>query len=148
MKLILTLTFSLLSYIGYAQTATPNIKDAFKADDYEILAKELKAEKLTVNDCLDVEGSSYSFFALAIRMDKTKIFDSLIANKADLEKTCADKTPLMYASKYGKLEMAIALIKAGANLKATNKEGKTALDYAKRYKMSDLEAYLLTLSTK
>ena len=145
MKLIITLALTLMSYLGFAQTVTANFKDAFKADDYEMLLKEIKAEKLTINDCFDIEGSSYSLFALAIRMDRTNIFNALIANKAELDKVCSDKTPLMYTAKYGKLEMAKALVKAGASLKAVNKDNETALDYAKKYKMLDLETYFISL---
>ena len=148
MKLIFTLALTLMSYFGYAQKINDNIKDAFKADDSEMLLTALKDEKLSINDCFDIEGSSYSLFALAIKMERKNIFNTLISNKAELNKVCADKTPLMYAAKYGKLEMAKTLVKAGANLKAVNKDNETALDYAKKYKMADLEAYFLTLSTK
>lgn len=80
-------------------------------------------------------------------MERTKIFNALIENKVDLNKVCSDKNPLMYAAKYGQLEMAKALVKAGADLKLVNKEGKTALDYAVKYEKKDLETYFLSLKT-
>lgn len=147
MKFIITLALILVIYSGFAQKLTANIKEAFKADNVEALLSEIKTEKLSLNDCFDIEGSSYSLFALSIRMEKSKIFNALIANKADLNKVCSDKNPLMYAAKYGQLEMAKALVKAGADLKLANKEGKTALDYAIKYEKKDLEAYFLSLKT-
>lgn len=147
MKFIITLALILVGYSSFAQKLTANIKEAFKADNVEALLSEIKTEKLSLNDCFDIEGSSYSLFALSIRMEKTKIFNALIANKADLNKVCSDKNPLMYVAKYGQLEMAKALVKAGADLKLANKEGKTALDYAIKYEKKNLEAYFLSLKT-
>ena len=147
MKFIFTLSLLFISYFGFAQKLTPTLKEAFKYDDVETLLTELKEQKATLNDCFDIEGTSYSLFALSIRMEKPKIFNALITNKADLNKVCSDKNPLMYAAKYGQLEMAKALVKAGADIKLLNKERETALDYAIKYKNKELETYFLSLKT-
>ena len=67
--------------------------------------------------------------------------NALIAEKVDLEKSCTGKTPLMYAAKYGNLDAAKTLIKAGAKLGTTNEKGRNALDYAVKYEQAELVAY-------
>jgi ankyrin repeat protein len=147
MKIIITVALIFFGSFGFAQTVTPKLKEAFKQDYAAALFADLKEQKALVNDCFEVEGSSYSLLALSIRMERTKIFNALIENKVDLNKVCSDKNPLMYAAKYGQLEMAKALVKAGADLKLVNKEGKTALDYAVKYEKKELETYFLSLKT-
>ena len=51
----------------------------------------------------------------------------------------------MYAVKYGNLGMTKALIQAGANLKAENSNGKTALYYAEKYQQKEIATYLESL---
>lgn len=145
---LMTIFFLLFSYFGYAQTFTAEMKAAFKADDPTQLFAEIKSKKATLNDCFDLDGSSYSLFAVSIRMDRPKVLEALIKEKADLNKSCNDKTPLMYAAKYGKLAAAQALVKAGADLKIANQDKETALDYAIKYKNKELETYLSSLKTK
>lgn len=145
---IFTIALVLMSYFSFAQTFSEELKSALKTDNAVDLLAEIKAKKLSLNDCFNMEGTSYSLFAISIRMDKTKIFETLLANKADLNKVCNDKTPLMYAAKYGKLEAAKALVKAGADLKVVNQDKETALDYAIKYKNKELETYLASLKTK
>lgn len=147
MKFTITIALFFVGSISFAQTVTPTLKEAFKQDNAVALFADLKEQKVLVNDCFEVEGSSYSLLALSIRMERTKIFNALIENKVDLNKVCSDKNPLMYAAKYGQLEMAKALVKAGADLNLVNKEGKTALDYAVKYEKKDLETYFLSLKT-
>ena len=145
---IFTIALVLMSYFSFAQTFSEELKGALKTDDPTALLSEIKAKKLSLNDCFDIEGTSYSLFAISIRMDKPKILETLISNKADLNKVCNDKTPLMYAAKYGRLEAAKALVKAGADLKIANQDKETALDYAIKYKNKELETYLASLKTK
>lgn len=147
MKILITIALVFASYFSFGQKLSNNLKAAIKADDIEAVLTEIKNEKLTLNDCFLIEDDTYSLLAICIRMEKTKLFNALIANKTDLNKICKDKSPLMYASKYGQLEMAKALVKAGADLKLANKDGKTALDYAIKYEKKDIEAYFLSLKT-
>lgn len=147
-NIIFTVVLVLMSYFSFAQTFSGELKSALKTDDPTALLSEIKAKKLSLNDCFDIEGSLYSLLAISIRMDKPKILEALISNKADLNKVCNDKTPLMYAAKYGKLEAAKALVKAGADFKIINKDKETALDYAVKYKNKELEIYLSALKTK
>ena len=54
----------------------------------------------------------------------------------------------MYAVKYGHLEMAKYLLEKGADINKVSVEGKTALDYALKYRHPKIEAYLRTLLKK
>ena len=83
-----------------------------------------------------------------IRSAKEKSENSLksliyfVKSGADIEHICANKTPLMYAAKLGKLEMLKYLIEQGANINAVSTKGKTALSYSIEYKRPEIEAYL------
>lgn len=111
--------------------AQQNLQEIFENDDTILLTSFL--EKADVDECLPL-GSSYSLLALSIKFDAKKIFNDLInTHKADVNLICSDKSPLMYAAKYGHLDMAEILLKAGANHKAESNKGKTAYDYAIKY---------------
>jgi len=85
--------------------------------------------------------------ALSIKASANKIFDALIKQKAELNKICDDKSALMSAAKYGMLDMAKALVNAGADPTLQNREHKTALDYAKKYDKKELTDFLSSLTT-
>jgi len=57
----------------------------------------------------------------------------LSKDKVDLTTICEDKTILQYAIKYGDNVLVQKLIKAGADPHQQSYNGKTALDYAKKY---------------
>ena len=59
-----------------------------------------------------------------------------------LNKICEDKSPLMYATKYGNIKYVKKLIENGAEINLKNEEGKTALDYAKKYEQTEIVHYL------
>ena len=132
--------------LANAQEINDPIKRAIEADDSTALVTAVTAANYKLDDCFAVEGTSYSLLAISIKMDKTSIFNYLVANKAAINKICKDKSPLMFATKYGKIAMAKALIKAGADAKQVSDENKTALDYAVRYKQPDIEQYLKSLN--
>lgn len=102
---------------------------AFKYDDVEKF-KTAFAEKH--NQCFLVNKKTYSPIVIAIKTDRIKVFQYLIDSKSDIEKSCEDKTPLMYAAQYGKLDMVKELLKAGAKKDVSNPKGNKALDYAVR----------------
>ena len=133
----------MVSALAFSQI-TDQMKQAFKTDDPELLINELKNQKLSINDCFELEEKTYSLFAIAIKMDKQKIFSKLINQKADLNKICEDKSPLMFAAKYGKSAMVKQLIEAGANADLRNSKSANAFYYAQKYKQKEIEDYLIS----
>lgn len=87
---------------------------------------------------IDAYHNGYTLLCGAIKTDQIAIITYLINQGADLKKMSNKKTPLMYAAKYGRLEIAKLLIQKGANKNSLSPRGKTALDYAKKYKQTDL----------
>lgn len=141
-KTVMTVILLLMSSLSFAQQLNNNIKKAFKTDNADALLAEVKTQKVTINDCFDIEEAGYSLLSLSIKMNKLNIFNALLIAKADLNKVCSDKTPLMYAAKYGELTFAKALLKAGADISVKNSEGKTAFDYAVKYQKLELQTLL------
>lgn len=147
MKTIITILLMCVCSFAFAQQLNDKLKDAFKTDNAEAVLAEVKAQKASVNDCFSIEETTYSLLAISIKMQRPQILNALIAAKADLDKVCNGKSPLMYAAKYGQLDFAKALVKAGANVAVANKDGETALDYAVKYKNKEVQAFLATLKT-
>jgi ankyrin repeat protein len=129
--------------LSYAQTLTSDFITVLKHDRVERL--KILLDKADMEGCFETDNTSYGLLALSIKADAKTCFNYLLSQKANVEKTCSSKTPLMYAVKYGNLNMAKALIKAGANPNAKNAEGRTALTYAKKYKQEELTAFLKSL---
>lgn len=123
-----------------AQTLSDDFKMVLQIDSTERF--KILLDKADKNACYETGNSSYTLLAITIKLGATNCFNHLLAQQADIEKICAGKTPLMYAVKYGKLDMAKALVTAGANPNAENSKGKTALDYAKKYDQKALQSYL------
>ena len=141
MKFLLVVLSSFLCSLAlYGQSWSDDIKEAFRTDDAELFAKQLTALDIDVDSCLDFRSSSTNLLTLALRSDAMNIVQHIISVGADLDASCDDKTPLMYAAKYGKLEAAKALIENGVDARLENKK-QNALDYAVKYKQSALEEY-------
>ncbi|WP_178986170.1 ankyrin repeat domain-containing protein [Winogradskyella helgolandensis] len=129
--------------LSLAQSIPNDIKNALKSDDATAFSKLVTVENIKV--CYEAGNSNYSLLALSIKLKAEKCFETLLSKKADLEQACSSKTPLMYAVKYGHLEMVKALVKAGADYKAENNSGRTATDYAKKYEQKEIYDYLKEL---
>lgn len=142
MKKIFLITSFLVSSLAFSQKITDKMKSAFETDSPVALVEELKSQKLNINDCFELKEKPYSLFAIAIKMDKQKVFSELINQKADLNKICEDKSPLMYAVKYGKISMVKQLVEAGADINVRNSEGANAFYYAQKYQQKEIEEYL------
>ena len=144
MNKLFLLIFSFTTIFTFSQTSviTEKIAQAIEADNPVVLFDELKTQKFEINDCFELKEKPYSLFAIAIKMNKQKIFSELINQKANLNKICEDKTPLMYAVKYGNITMVKHLVEAGAEVNAKNNEGKNAFDYAQKYGQKEIEEYL------
>ena len=146
--LFIVLSLVIFSVTVQAQTFSNEMKKAFKSDDPEMLLAELKTQNQSIESCFLLEDKPYSLLTISIKSSSNKIFETLIKQKIDLNKICDDKSALMSAAKYGMLDMAKALVKAGANPALQNNEHKTALDYAKKYDKIELVDFLSSLTTK
>lgn len=143
MKKILFIAFLSFSTFISAQELTSELKSAMKNNDGVALKKELTSSNK--DKCFSMSNSDYTLLALAIKTKAKSCLDTLLGEGVSLEKSCTEKTPLMYAAKYGNLDAAKALIKAGANLGARNEKGRTALDYALQYEKEELATYFRSL---
>lgn len=119
-----------------AQELNSDQKQILKFDNVARFSDLVNGE--SINSCFKTENNAYTLLALAIKMKSTRIFQKLIDNKADLEKICDGKTPLMFAAKYGDLAMAKKLLENGAKKETVTDKGFTALDYAKKYNQPEL----------
>ena len=145
MKRFILSIFFLVSSIGFSQSINEKLKQSIETDNTVELQKELKNQNYTLNECFQLKEKPYSLFAIAIKLEREKIFNYLIKQKADVNKICEDKSPLMYAVKYGNLKFVKKLVEAGANINLVNEEGRTAIDYAKKYDQKEILEYLLSL---
>lgn len=140
------LTISLLvSSMVFSQAINEKLKQSIETDNTEELQKELKTQNYTLNECFQLKEKPYSLFAIAIKLEREKIFNYLIGKKADINKICEDKSPLMYAVKYGNLKFVKKLVEVGADINLVNEEGRTAIDYAKKYEQKEILEYLLSI---
>ncbi|WP_438968627.1 ankyrin repeat domain-containing protein [Nonlabens sp.] len=138
MKNLFTVTTLLLTLLSYGQQ---ELATAMKNDDVVLLNQNITDSNK--NDCIEINGTDYTLLAIAIKLDSKKIFEELItSHKVDLDNICEDKTPLMYAVKYGKEEMVIKLLEAGVNTDKTSKKGKTVLYYAEKYDQKSIAKIL------
>lgn len=134
-KFFLLAGIILLNFV-YGQELTNEHKQMLKYDNtayYKTLVN-----KENINACYPIENTAYSLLGLAIKMNSKEVFQKLIDEKADLEKTCDGKTPLMFTAKYGNIEMAKVLLKNGARKDTKTDKGYTALDYAKKYEKPEM----------
>ena len=103
----------------------------------------------TINTCFKVENSyAICYTSLSIENNSFTSLQYLVEKGADIELACFDKTPLMYAVKYGHLNMTKYLLEKGADIYKISVEGKTALDYAIKYGHPEIEAYLKAYKKK
>lgn len=144
MKFFLTLFFFINSF-SYSQNINESIKMNIETENIEELIKELKKQNYSLDECFKLKEKPYSLFAIAIKLEKYKLFDFLVEQNADVNKICEDKSPLMYAVKYGNITFVKKLVMAGANVKLENEERKTAIDYAKKYDQKEILEYLQSI---
>ena len=145
MKHFILSIFFLVSSIDFSQSINEKLKQSIETEKIEELQKELKNQNYTINECFQLKEKPYSLFAIAIKLEREKIFNYLIEQKADVNKICEDKSPLMYAVKYGNLHFVRKLVEAGANINLVNEEGRSAIDYAKKYEQKEILEYLQSI---
>ncbi|MDT7830975.1 DUF6090 family protein [Flavobacteriaceae bacterium S356] len=98
-----------------------------------------------LNTCFKMrESYPISLVSLSIENNSFTSLKYFVQKGVNLELACFDKTPLMYAVKYGHLNMAEYLLEKGADMNTVSVEGKTALDYAIRYGHPKIQAFLKT----
>ena len=142
MKSLFTTLLLLITFTISSQEIPSKIKVALENDDVKTLKKALTKEN--INKCYEAGNANYSLLILAIKLNSKECFNKLVNKKADLDKDCGGKTPLIYTAKYGRLEMAKKLIAKGASLE--NKwRGRTALFYAKKHRQKEVSDYLASL---
>ena len=98
--------------------------------------------KDNINKCYSIKESSYSLLSLAIKTQSKELFNKLIEEKADLNLVCDDKSPLMFAAKYGEKDFTKILLQKGADKNMTNKKGYKAYDYAVNHKFPEIAELL------
>ncbi len=136
MKKTLLIFGLLTSTLFSSQELTPQMKGMLEYDNIDEFSTYVTKDDL--NKCFQVKEASYSLLALSIKLNRPKFFNKLIEEKADLNWICEDKTPLMYAAKYGNVEFAKKLIENGADKNKKSERGNSALEYAKKYQQPDI----------
>ena len=119
-----------------------------KDSDAEILKKAQKLLDKGVDiDMAVIQNYNRTPLMCAVTAGKEKFVDYLISKKANVNKTDSyGFTPLMVAAVKGVVEIVQKLLDAGASI-TKKRQGKTALDMAKKYGHDDI-AKLLTAGTK
>ncbi|MGE8537623.1 MAG: ankyrin repeat domain-containing protein [Chryseobacterium sp.] len=141
MKLSLTLRTIILTLVVFstftsAQELTNEHKQMLKYDNTAYFNTLIN--KNNINTCYQIENNTYTLLGLAIKMNSKEIFQKLIDEKADLDKVCDGKIPLMFAAKYGNTEFTKKLLANGAKKEIKTSAGYTALDYARKYEKPEI----------
>jgi len=145
-QLILIILIATIGSTSYGQELTNEIAWSIKYDRIENLKDLIIADR--INECVGVgDSKKYNYLAISIKLKSMKSLRYFVENGANIEGVCADKTPLMYAAKYGQLEMARYLVQKGADLNATYK-GQNALSFARQFHQRDITKFLLEQKKK
>ena len=117
-KSIICLSFvlaAIFSNAAIAGTGTPN-----------------KPEGKTITRVSGISGVSGKATALAVAIAKGDVetVKKFVSYGIDINEKSNNMTPLMLAARYNKVEIINLLLENGANVKATNSKGFTALKYA------------------
>lgn len=143
MKSITLLLSLFLSTFVFSQELTKELYTTIKEDNTRQLEKMISSDR--IDACFQRSETSYCLLSLAIKTNSISCFTLLLDKGANTETNCTGKSPLMYATKYGKLDFAKKLIEKGAKVNAKNERGRTALDYAKKYEQQELIEYLSSI---
>ena len=139
-QLLLIALITTIGCTSYGQDLTNKIAWSIKYGHIENLKHLITVDR--INECVGVADSKkYNYLAISIKLKSMKSLRYFVENGADIEGVCADKTPLMYAAKYGQIGMVQYLVQKGADLGATYK-GKTALGFARQFYQREIIKYL------
>ncbi len=138
-----TLLFILVSGHLFSQSIDAEVMKAVQEDNTYALNEILNSKEYNINSCFELKGTKYNIVSLAIKLDKKIVLNRcLFDRQLDLNAYCEDKTPLMYAVKYGNKDAVKMLLDKGADINATSKQGKTAMDYAEKYEQKEIAKML------
>jgi len=87
-------------------------------------------------------------FCQSISKNDIETVKKLIKMGVNVNKFSGGKSPLMYAARYNRVEMIKLLVEKGADIKAKDKHGDTAIVYAKRSGAADAESLLIEMKKK
>ncbi len=85
-------------------------------------------------------------FCIAIAKGDFETVKKMIQFGENVNKTSNGKTPLMYAARYNRVEIASLLLKNGAKLDSKDDAGHTAIDYAEVSKAAAVKKVLMEAS--
>lgn len=85
-------------------------------------------------------------FCIAIAKGDFNTVKKMIQFGENVNKSSNGKTPLMYAARYNRVEIALLLLKNGAKLDYQDRDGQTAIDYAESSKAKDVKKILTDAS--
>jgi ankyrin repeat protein len=144
MKKIITTTLlfgiAVFSNQLFAQELSGDKMRIFQTDKIEDIKKVFKKDELT--KCFDIKEVQYNLLSLSARYERVNVINYLFANNVDVNKSCSDTTPLMYAAKYGYTDTVKLFLKKGAKKDIKDRNGKTAKDYALENKHPETAALL------
>ncbi|MBC8753485.1 ankyrin repeat domain-containing protein [Kordia sp. YSTF-M3] len=109
-------------------------------------ATEGNNETATSNEVTVTTVVKVNPFCIAIAKGDFDTVKKMIQFGENVNKTSNGKTPLMYAARYNRVEIASLLLKNGAKLDSKDKNGHTAIDYAKLSKALDVKKVLVEAS--
>ncbi|WP_109851707.1 ankyrin repeat domain-containing protein [Aquimarina sp. AU58] len=100
----------------------------------------------TTSHNYDLTAYKTSPFCMAIVKGDLETVKKLIEFGSDVNEKSDGMTPLMYAARYNRADIIKLLVKNGANIKAKNSKGYTAMKFAKQSNAKDAVALLEKLS--
>lgn len=128
MKKVLFILALILAGTASAQDLTRDMTIALKNDSPTDL-KGLVTES-NKDNCLRAGTRQSTLLQLAVQMNSGDVISYLLDDaKVNVNQTCGDNTPLMWAAKMGRDNTVSLLLAAGAD-KSIKVDGKSALDLA------------------
>ncbi len=128
------------------KTVSEAILQAIKDGNIKYLQENISKESL--RECFYSGFDLQNYLEIAIKENSNKSLQFFVENGADIEIICGNKTPLMYAAKYNRLEMVKYLLANGADVHKASVKNKTALSYSIQYEHPEIEKYLTEFISK
>ena len=126
----------LISTSALTQELSREVAWAIKYGHTEYLDEWIPASE--INACLEVGSrKTYNYLAVSVKLKSLKSVQYFVARGAAIEGVCEWKTPLMFAAKYGQVDIARYLMEQGADPHKKIK-GYSAFDYARKFKNYEL----------
>lgn len=136
MRIINTIAMLLVFQCSIAQLSSDDIAAAIRDNNLGVVSTAIKQSDINAPF---TEGE-HTLLCFAVKIGNESMVKYLIKRGAGINVMSNQKTPLMYAAKYGMVDCAKALIEAGADPEFKNKKGRIAADYARKYQQDEMEA--------